>query len=106
MNNATANTNVGIGTNAPLRTLHIGGVLNGVRMEGLGSGGSFVSAATNTTDRIMYADAVGDLHVVPAGATGQVLTATLNGPAWIAPSGGSTGWSITGNAGTVAFDQL
>lgn len=100
INGATATTSVGIGVNAPLRTLHIGGLTNGIRYAGVATGGSFITATSATTDKILYADANGDVRAMTAGTTGQVLTYTATGPAWAAAAGGSTGWELTGNTGT------
>ncbi len=45
-----------------------------------------------------FKDASGD-----AGTSGQLLSSTATGTHWIdAPSGGTSGWSLTGNSGTTA----
>ncbi len=93
------NADVGIGTSTPARKLHVAGTTTGVRFEGLATGGSFITTPSATTDRILYADASGDLRAMNAGTTGQVLTYTAGGPAWSAAA--SNSWSLTGNSGTV-----
>lgn len=93
--------NVGIGIAAPLQKLHINGSTSGVRIGGLATGGSFITAPTATTDKLLYADANGDLKVVANGSSGSTLTINGSGiPAWTAP-GATTEWLLTGNAGTV-----
>lgn len=94
------NADVGIGTSTPARKLHVAGSSTGVRFEGLGTGGSFITTPSATTDRILYADANGDLRAITSGTTGQVLTYTAGGPAWSAAAT-SSDWSITGNSGTI-----
>jgi hypothetical protein len=80
--------------------LHIGGLTNSIRIDGLATGGSFITAPSATTDKIMYADANGDVRTMAAGTTGQLLTYTAAGPAWSTAT--SNDWSITGNAGLSA----
>lgn len=89
---------VGIGTAAPARRLHVAGLTTGARLEGLATGGSFITAPTATTDKVLFADAAGDVRALASGTTGQQLTLTATGPAWQT----STDWRTTGNAGTVA----
>ncbi|MBK7148408.1 MAG: hypothetical protein IPH78_06185 [Bacteroidetes bacterium] len=91
--------NVGVGTNNPLQRLHVNGTTNGVRIGGLATLGSFITTPSATTDKMLYADANGDVRAMSAGSTGQVLTYTASGPAWSTAT--SNDWGITGNAGTV-----
>lgn len=100
-NGATATVRVGIGTNTPARALHIGNDSLGIRYEGVSTGGSFITATSATTDKILYADANGDIRAMTAGATGDVLTYSASGPTWSA-AGASSGWALTGNASTTA----
>jgi hypothetical protein len=97
----TKNGFVGIGTIVPTRMLELSGLANGVRIGGLSTGGSFITTPSATTDKILFADANGDVRAMTAGTTGYVLTYTASGPAWSAP-GGSSGWALTGNASTIA----
>ncbi len=99
-NGATATPRVGIGTTTPARALHIGNDTLGLRYEGVSTGGSFITATSATTDKILYGDANGDIKAMTAGSTNDVLTYTASGPAWAA--GGSSGWALTGNASTTA----
>lgn len=89
---------VGIGTTSPARALHIGNDTLGIRYGGVSTGGSFIGTPSATTDKILYADANGDIRAMNAGSTNQVLTYTAAGPAWSAAA--TTGWSLTGNTGT------
>lgn len=100
-NGATATPRVGIGTTAPARALHIANDTLGLRYEGVSTGGSFITATSATTDKILYADANGDIKAMTAGSTNDVLTYTASGPAWAAAGGGSS-WALTGNSGTTA----
>ena len=92
--------------------------LNGAAVELINRENADMSFFTNNTDRgrftssgvfrvnnlagvgnrMILANATGDLTIVTAGSTGQVLTQTAGGPAW--QTGGF--WGLTGNAGTVA----
>lgn len=56
----------------------------------------FATAGT----KVLTADASGVLGAVADGTNGQVLTRVAGVPAWAAPSGGGSGWSLTGDAGT------
>ncbi len=89
--------NMGVGTTAPLRKLHLGGSTNGFRYDGVASGGGFISAPAATTDKLMFADANGDLRAMANGSSNQVLSISAGGaPAW----SNSTAWIITGNNNT------
>lgn len=91
---------VGIGETNPLRLLHVGGLTNTIRVTGLSTGGSFITTPAATTDKLLYADANGDIRAMTAGTTGQVLTYTATGPAWAAAGSGSgSSWNLTGNTG-------
>ena len=92
------NADVGIGTNVPARKLHVSGLTTGVRLEGLSTGGSFITAPSAATDKLLFADAAGDVRALASGTTGQQLILTATGPAWQT----TTDWRTTGNAGTVA----
>ncbi len=95
------NGNVGIGTISPLQKFHVGGLSSGVRIGGLATGGSFIAAASATTDKLLYADQNGDIKAMPQGNNGDILTINGSGvPAWSSSSG--TDWSINGNSGTNA----
>lgn len=94
----TNSGDVGIGIAAPARKLHVAGATTGVRLEGLSTGGSFITAPTATTDKLLFADAAGDVRALASGTTGQQLILTATGPAWQT----TTDWRTTGNAGTVA----
>ena len=94
------NGNTGIGTNAPARKLHIAGTGSGVRVESVATGGSFITTPAASTDKLLYADANGDVRAIANGTSGQVLTITGGVPAW--GTGGTTGWELTGNSGTTA----
>jgi trimeric autotransporter adhesin len=95
-----ASGNVGIAVTTMSRILHIGGTSNTIRIEGLSSGATFVTAPNASTDRLMYADANGDLKAIPAGSSGSILTLNGSGvPAWASST--SNDWSITGNSSTV-----
>jgi hypothetical protein len=79
---------VGIGTMNPMEKLHVAGNL---RVDGL----------LGVDTRLVAADVNGTLVEIVNGSTGQVLTQTVTGPAWMSPSE----WAIQGNAGTnVATD--
>ncbi len=54
-----SSNNVGIGAATPSHKLHIGGVSNTERIEGIGTGGTFLVAPSAATDRVMFADAQG-----------------------------------------------
>jgi hypothetical protein len=93
------NGRVGLSTSNPLRRLHLAGSTETMRVDGLATGGSFITAPAALTDKILFADALGDLRALAAGSTGQTLTYTATGPAWATPV--ASGWTTTGNAGTV-----
>ncbi len=101
-NTADRAFNVGIGTAANARadafTVLKGG---NVRVSGIATGGTFITTPSAVTDKIMFADALGDLRAMTAGTTGQVLTYTASGPAWAAASTGND-WALLGNSGTTA----
>jgi hypothetical protein len=90
--------NVGIGTSTPATKLHVAGTSSTLRLEGISSilGGTYIAAATASTDKIVYVNSNGDFSALPSGIAGQVLT--LNGsavPTWAtAPT---TSWLLTGN---------
>ncbi|HRG88928.1 MAG TPA: hypothetical protein PLW44_07930, partial [Chitinophagales bacterium] len=91
------NADVGIGTSTPARKLHVSGTTSGVRYGGVATGGSFITTPTATTDKLLFADASGDVRAIPAGITGEVLTQGTTGPEWTAAGGG---WQLTGNSTT------
>ncbi len=70
-----ASGNVGIGTTSPTNLLHVVGISNPVRIEGLGT--------DNTLDNIVVVDANGVMKIRSATSLS-----------------GSLGWSLTGNSGT------
>lgn len=79
---------VGIGTINPQRMLHVGGATNTVRVDGIGTGGSFLTAPSASTDRLLYANATGDVSSIPAGNTGDVMSVNGSGNiAWMAQVG-------------------
>jgi hypothetical protein len=82
--------NVGIGTATPLDRLHVAG---NVRINPLAGAGI----------RMVIANAVGTLGIVPSGVNGQVLTQTVGGPVW---QTASTDWSIVGNASTNSINNF
>lgn len=93
--------NVGIGTAANARadafTILKGG---NVRVRGLATGGAFITAPSAITDKLVFADASGDLRAIANGSSGQVLTINGSGiPQWSTASGNA--WGLTGNSGTV-----
>jgi len=55
---------------------------------------------TYATGDILYASAANTLSKLAAGTNGHVLTLAAGVPTWAAPSGGGSGWGLTGNAGT------
>jgi hypothetical protein len=77
-----SNGNVGIGTSAPTAKLDVNGA---ARIQG--------SAGTPTA--IMGRDASGNVNNIALGANLSLVGGTLS-----ATGGGSTGWGLTGNAGT------
>jgi len=74
--------NVGIGTPAPVDKLHVAGVANSIRIEGLSSTGTYTG--TGTPLRAVFVDANGSLVKGGAGATF------------------TDAWYTVGNAGTIA----
>lgn len=90
--------NVGIGVLVPLRKLHIAGLTSGVRIEGLATGGTFITAPSATTDKLLFADANGDLRAIATGTNGQTLQVVAGVPQWTSGLVGPTG--PTGAAGT------
>lgn len=99
-NSADRVFNVGIGTAANARADAFIIFKNGnIRAPGLATGGPFILTPTATTDKIMYANANGDLRAMASGSTGDVLTYTASGPAWSAAT--SSAWNLTGNTATV-----
>ena len=89
---------VGIGTTNPQRILQIGGATNTIRIEGLATGGSFISAPAATTDKLLFADATGDVRALNNGSNGQTLQIVSGFPQWSSGLVGPTG--PTGAAGT------
>ncbi|MFN8238643.1 MAG: hypothetical protein U0T77_10785 [Chitinophagales bacterium] len=84
---SSARTNLGLGSLATLSTATPT------------TGGT--GLATYTTGDIIYASATNVLSKLAAGTNGHVLTLAGGVPTWAAPSGGSSGWGLTGNSGTV-----
>lgn len=79
--------NVGIGTSSPTQKLHVAGNSSTLRVEGLGSSGTFVSGTTANTDKILWVDGNGVVKALTPGSNGQVLTISPSGlPQWITPS--------------------
>lgn len=91
--------NVGIGTAAPAQKLHVAGNTSTLRLEGLGTGGTFIYNPTFSTDKIVLASGTGDLFAMNSGANGSVLSIIGGIPTWTIMS---PAWSLTGNSGTVA----
>jgi len=58
---------------------------------------------TYATGDILYASAANTLSKLAAGTNGHVLTLAAGVPTWAAPSGGGSGWGLTGNAGTTGY---
>lgn len=87
-----SNGRVGIGTATPLRILHVAGLTQGIRYAGVATGGSYITTPANTTDKILFADANGDIRAIPGGSTGELLTYTATGPDWGIPT---TFWRTT-----------
>lgn len=90
---------VGIGTSTPATRLHVNGTDGVVRIGSLATGGSNIVTPTAATDKLLYADANGDVKAINGGTTGQVLSYTASGPAWN-NTASSNNWGLTGNAGT------
>lgn len=89
------NGNVGINTVVPSQRLHVAGVTTGVRFEGLGTGGSFITTPSATTDRLLFADATGILRSINNGTANQVVSINASGvPTWA----NGNFWSLSGNA--------
>jgi hypothetical protein len=57
--------------------------------------------ASYSTGDILYASATNVLSKLAAGTNGHVLTLSGGVPTWAAPSGGGSGWGLSGNSGTV-----
>lgn len=74
---------VGVGAPVPSEKVHIGGLTNTIRVEGLGAGGSHLTAPAANTDRMLYTSTTGVIKAMPNGANGTVLTINGSGvPAW------------------------
>ncbi len=94
---------VGIGTQTPARALHIEDDSNSIRVGGLATGGLFINTPNASTDKVLYADANGDIRAIPAGSNGQLLALGSGGiPAWTNAATAVNAWVLTGNAGTNA----
>ncbi|MFN8322890.1 MAG: hypothetical protein U0T74_09550 [Chitinophagales bacterium] len=93
------NGNTGIGTIYPQEKLHLSGIGSSARIEGVGTGGSYLSTTSLSTDKLLWADANGTVKGLPNGSTGTVLTIdnTTSSPAWTNPNG--LFWKLTGNSG-------
>jgi hypothetical protein len=97
--------NVGIGVLVPLRKLHIAGLTSGVRIEGLATGGTFITAPSATTDKLVFADANGDLRAIATGTNGQTLQVVGGIPQWTSGLVGPTGpQGLAGTNGTNGLD--
>jgi hypothetical protein len=95
------NGKLGIGTVLPQQLLHIFGN-NTARIGGLATGGTFIAAPAASTDKLLYADASGDIKAISNGSSGQTLTINGSGvPTWTTAAAASDDWTTTGNAGTV-----
>lgn len=90
------NDMVGIGTNAPQNKLHLGGLTNTLRVDGIATGGTFMKNAVASTDRLVYTDENGQIQALPTGATGNVLQVNSSG---VVSWGNPLYWKITGNDG-------
>lgn len=83
--NGASQTNVGMGTTTPQRELEVAGATNTIRVDGLGTGGTF-NAQLTTTSNLLYTNASnGDIYSLPntGATTGQVVTLSAAGnPYW------------------------
>lgn len=95
------NGNMGLGTIYPQEKLHLSGIGSSARLEGLGTGGSYLANTTLATDKIVWADANGTVKGLPNGAAGAILSIdnTTNSPLWTDPNG--LFWKLKGNSGIV-----
>ena len=66
------------------------------------SGSVQSSALAGTGTRVTLTSSTGLLSALPNGTNTHVLTLVAGVPTWAAASGGSSGWALTGNAGTIA----
>lgn len=87
----TAAGDVGIGIIMPLRKLHLAGATSGFRYAGVATGGSFISAPSATTDKLLFADANGDVRALGNGTNGQTLQIVSGYPQWSSGLVGPTG---------------
>lgn len=94
------NGNTGIGTVYPQEKLHLYGTASTARIEGVGTGGTYLTNTTTATDKLLWADLNGTVRGLPNGPAGSVLTIsnTTTSPAWTSPNG--LFWQLTGNTGT------
>jgi hypothetical protein len=96
---------IGIGVLVPLQKLHIAGLTSGVRVGGLATGGSFISAPAAGSDKLVFADANGDLKAILTGANGQTLQVVGGVPQWssglVGPTGATGTNGATGSTGAV-----
>src|SRR5262245_4290185 len=91
-----AQQNIGIGTVNPMQKLHISGAGNTLRIEGIGTGGSFLAAPTLSTQRLLFANTNGDIYSIPAGSNGNVMTINSSGIIqWMTPAGSGNEWRLT-----------
>jgi hypothetical protein len=93
------NGNTGIGTIYPQEKLHLSGIGSSARIEGVGTGGTYLSATTLSSDKLLWADANGTVKGLPNGSNGTILAIdnTTSSPAWTNPNG--LFWKLTGNSG-------
>lgn len=91
--------NTGLGTIYPQEKLHLSGIGSSARLEGVGTGGSYLNNTTLSADKIVWADANGTLRGLPNGIAGSILAIdnTTNSPLWI--NGNGLFWKLTGNSG-------
>jgi hypothetical protein len=92
------NDTLAINTTNPQRRFHLSGTTSGMRYEGIATGGSFITAPSLATDKLVFADAAGDIRALANGTNGQTLQIVSGRPQWTSGVVGPTG--PTGAAGT------
>lgn len=99
-NGLLVNTNdrVGVGTNSPQDKIHIGGTGNTIRIEGLTSGGTYLTNIATTTDKMLYTNSNGQVKAMPNGNNEDILQINTSGIiGWAAPPF----WKLEGNTGII-----